>query len=454
MFRAHSMKGMEDQQLYNNFNATRCNVCFTRATEHRLTLVGMKLRYCKGCRLIGYCGEQHQKEDWKFHKDFCRNVTKILTMKKIDHILNVQFSSKIIGGTRRDLECAISLAECLIIAMLDRNLSQHEYVLLRFPNICRVCFDYDTGKLKACESCHQVFYCSDAHRIQDADQHAKWCELYRVNLLLDADFPARLDTIGFPKLSPAQLNEFPRDSFDLVNQAYQMNIPMIPKAVKDFNDLKFVSNYSHVSTILYALNVTNMHLELQQSLVVYIVGVEDEVAFFDYNSCSVIFSYVPQIREVIIHFIGPEVGSIKNEIELNYEGTRSIKMHYHKGLFHELEPAEPLERPQIIVSYNCGFHEHIESQRDTWSTTLARLIRFVNIPIVFTSYTRDEACQDCAIIYSISKRSKQRRDLVFVKRASNNPFKDYKPLRNTTLYDCDELYYSNGYISIVIARIP
>uniref|UniRef100_A0A1Q3EWX6 MYND-type domain-containing protein n=1 Tax=Culex tarsalis TaxID=7177 RepID=A0A1Q3EWX6_CULTA len=446
---------MEDA-IYNNFNATRCNVCFSRATEHRLTLVGTKLRYCKGCRLIGYCGEQHQKEDWKHHKDFCRAVTKILTMKKIDHILDVRTECpRIIGGTRRDLECAISLGECLIISCLQRSLKQHEFMLLRFPNICRVCFDYDTTKLKACESCHQVLYCSEEHRLQDVDRHGRWCALYRVNLLLDADFPARLDTIGFPKLSPAQLHEFPRDSFELVNQAYNTNIPMVPEAVKDFNDLKFVSNYSHVGTILYALNVTNMHLELLQSLVIYVVGVEDEISFFDYNSCSVIFSYVPQIREVIIQFIGPEVGSIKDEIELNYEGTRSIKMHYHKALFHCLEPTVPMDRPQIIVSYNCGFHEHIDSQRDTWSNTLARLIRFVNIPIVFTSYTREEACQDCAIIYSISKRAAKQRELVFVKRAANNPFKDYKPLRNVTITDeSDELYYSNGYVSIVISRIP
>lgn len=445
-----------DASIYNNFNATRCNVCFTRATEHRLTLIGTRLRYCKGCRLIGYCGEQHQKDDWKHHKDFCRAVTKILTMKKIDHILDVRTECPlIVGGTRRDLECAISLAECLVITMLQRPLKQQEFMLLRFPTICRICFDYDTTKLKACDSCHQVMYCSEEHRQQDANRHGRWCELYRVNLLLDAGFPARLEKIGFPKLSPAQLHQFPSNLFQLVNQAYNMKVPMVPKAVKDFNDLKFVSNYSHVSTILYALNVTSMHLELQRSLVIYVVGAEEESSLFDYNSCSVIFSYMPQVREVVIHFIGPDVGYVKEEIELNYEGTRSIKMHYHKALFHGLEPTVPMDRPQIIVSYNCGFHEHIDTQRDTWSTTLARLVRFVNIPIVFTSYTREEACQDCAMIYSISQRSVKYRDLVFVKRATNNPFKDYKPLRNTTVSDeGDELYYSNGYVSIVISRIP
>lgn len=176
-----------EEHIYNNFNPTRCNVCFTRATDHRLMLVGQKMRYCKGCRLIGYCGEQHQKEDWKNHKDFCRAVTKILTMKKIHHIIEVRNESdKIIGGTRRDLECSISLAECLIISMLQRKLFQHEYTLLRFPNICHVCFEYDMSKLKACEECNQIFYCSEEHRLQDARKHTQWCEMYRINLLLDA----------------------------------------------------------------------------------------------------------------------------------------------------------------------------------------------------------------------------------------------------------------------------
>ncbi|XP_058446822.1 uncharacterized protein LOC131427550 [Malaya genurostris] len=445
-----------DEPMYNNFNPTRCNVCFSRATEHRLMLVGQNLRYCKGCRLIGYCGEQHQKEDWKKHKEFCRAVTKILTMKNIQHILEVREEcGPIIGSSRRDLECAISLAECLMIAILQRKLYQHEYTLLRFPNICRVCFEYDSSKLKPCEDCYQSFYCSDEHRIHDSADHARWCEMYRINLLLDADYPTRLETLGFPKLTPFELSRFPKHSFELVNLAYKTNIPFRPESIKNFNDLKFVSNYSHIGTILYALYLTNMNQELQNSLVVYVVGAEDEIVYFDYNTCSVIFTYIPQLQDVIIYFIGPSLGSIKDEIELKYEGTRSIKMHYYKGLFHSLEPVEHMERPQIIVSYNCGFHEHIESNKDTWSSTLVRLIRYVNIPIVFTSYTRAEACQDCATIYSISKRTTKKKDLVFVKRAADNPFKDYKPLRNTNyIDDYDELYYSNGYFSLVISRVP
>ncbi|XP_053696086.1 uncharacterized protein LOC128743514 [Sabethes cyaneus] len=445
-----------EERMYNNFNPTRCNVCFSQAAAHRMILMGQKLRYCKGCRLIGYCGEQHQKEDWKMHKDFCRTVTRILTMKQIKHVLEVRNEcDKIIGGNRRDLECAISLAECLIIAMLQRKLYQHEYTLLRFPNICRVCYEYDTNNLKPCEGCFQALYCSVEHRDQDAAHHERWCEMYRINLLLDADYPNKLETVGFPKLSPFELSRFPRNSFDLVNVAYKTNIPFKPISVKDFNDLKFVSNFSHISTILYGLYLTGMHQELQNSLVIYVVGAEDEIVYFDYNTCSVIFTYIPQLRDVIIYFIGPQLGSIKDEIELKYEGTRTIKMHYFKGLFHMLEPNEHLERPQIIVSYNCGFHEHIESTKDTWSATLVRLIRYVNIPIVFTSYTRTEACQDCATIYSISKRAMKKKDLVFVKRAEDNPFKDYKPLRNTNYIDeYDELYYSNGYLSVIISRVP
>ncbi|XP_019529508.3 uncharacterized protein LOC109401411 [Aedes albopictus] len=446
-----------EEHIYNNFNPTRCNLCFTRAVDRRLALPDQKVRFCKGCRLIGYCGEQHQKDDWKSHKDFCRAVTKILTLKKIDHIIEVRNENEtVIGGTRRDLECAISLAECLIISMLQRKLRQHEYTLLRFPNVCHVCFEYDMSKLKPCTECSQIFYCSEEHRLEDAGKHTRWCEMYRINMLLDADYPNRLEAFGSPKnLDAFKLTRFPANTFELVNLAYGVDIPRRPETVKDFNDLKFVSNYSHISIILYALNVTFMTEELQTSLVIYVVGAEDEIVYFDYNTCSMIFTFMPQIRNVIIHFIGPAISSIKDEIELNYEGARSIRMHYHKGFFHVLEPLEQMERPQIIVSYNCGFHEHIDSNKDTWTHTLARLVRFVNIPIVFTSYTREEACQDCAIIYSIGKRSIKKKELVFVKRAIDNPYKDYKPLRNTDHMDgCDELYYSNGYLSMVISRVP
>ncbi|XP_055596165.1 uncharacterized protein LOC129746514 [Uranotaenia lowii] len=446
-----------DEQLYNNFNPIRCNVCFTRATDHRLMLVDQKLRFCKGCRLIGYCGEQHQKEDWKHHKDFCRTVTKILSVKKVEHILDARTDSgRIIGGSRRDLECAISLAECLVVSMLQRRLHQHEFSLLRYPNICRVCFEYDPRQLEPCETCFQVLYCSEEHRMQDAERHAKWCEMYRVNLLLDADYPTRLEKFDFPKLTPSELNTFPKNSFELVNLAYKNTIPMRPQSVQDFNNLKFVSNYSYIGTILYALNLTNMHQEVQKSLVLYVVGADGEIVFFDHNTCSIVFTFLPQVRDVVIHFIGPALSSIKDEIELNYEGGRSVKMYYHKGLFHTVEPSTPMDRPQLIICYNCGFHEHVDSHRDTWNATLNRMLRFVNIPIVFTSYTRAEASHDSAILYRASKHSSmKRKDLVFVKRAADNQFKDYKPLRNTNYLDeYDELYYPNGYVSVVVSRVP
>ncbi|XP_055643162.1 uncharacterized protein LOC129779611 [Toxorhynchites rutilus septentrionalis] len=445
-----------DEQPYNNFNPTRCNICFTRNVHNRLTVTGQKLRFCKGCRMIGYCGEQHQKEDWKYHKDFCRSVMRILTTKRVEHILDIRDDSgNIVGSTKRNLECAISLAESMIISMLRRKLHRHEHTLLRFPNICRVCYEYDSSKLKGCEACFQVLYCSEEHRLQDAENHAKWCEMYRVNLLLDADFPEYEDILNFPKLTAFELSTFPKNSFDLVNTAYKTRISSTPKTAEDFKDLKYVSNYSHVGSILYALYTTNMHLELQQSLVIYVVGAEDELLFFDYNICAIIFTYLPQVRDVIVHFIGPQLYNFKEDVELTFKGARTVKMRFHMGLYHTLDANEFLGRPQLVISYNCGFHEYVDSNRESWGTTLARLLRFVNIPIVFTSYTRDEACQDCAIVQRVNKRAAKKRDLVFVKRAAVNPFKDYKPLRNTSYIDeRDELYHSNGYISLVITRVP
>lgn len=32
-------------------------------------------KFCQGCKLVAYCGKEHQKKDWSAHKQVCRSST-------------------------------------------------------------------------------------------------------------------------------------------------------------------------------------------------------------------------------------------------------------------------------------------------------------------------------------------------------------------------------------------
>lgn len=48
-------------EVNENENLQACTVCSAPTTNK-----------CSSCKSVSYCSKDHQKEDWKNHKDFCR----------------------------------------------------------------------------------------------------------------------------------------------------------------------------------------------------------------------------------------------------------------------------------------------------------------------------------------------------------------------------------------------
>eukprot|EP00455_Lapot_gusevi_P031488 TRINITY_DN3415_c0_g1_i1.p1 TRINITY_DN3415_c0_g1~~TRINITY_DN3415_c0_g1_i1.p1 ORF type:complete len:171 (+),score=42.60 TRINITY_DN3415_c0_g1_i1:69-581(+) len=48
-----------------------CNVC------RGATAQGAALQRCAGCKCVFYCGQDHQKADWKAHKTLCKQISTI-----------------------------------------------------------------------------------------------------------------------------------------------------------------------------------------------------------------------------------------------------------------------------------------------------------------------------------------------------------------------------------------
>lgn len=106
------------------FNSRCCNICekspLTINNQQSSTLLLM----CNKCKLIFYCGKDHQKIDWKHHKKFCQTISKILDDRKIKHILDIQGSIK--AANRYHLQKVKVFIRTVLMCLLKRDLTSTE----------------------------------------------------------------------------------------------------------------------------------------------------------------------------------------------------------------------------------------------------------------------------------------------------------------------------------------
>lgn len=51
------------------FNSRKCNICIQQGIFN-----ASYVKQCTRCQLISYCGVEHQKKDYKRHKQFCKGI--------------------------------------------------------------------------------------------------------------------------------------------------------------------------------------------------------------------------------------------------------------------------------------------------------------------------------------------------------------------------------------------
>ena len=130
------------------------------------------------------------------------------------------------------------------------------------------------------------------------------------------------------------------------------------------------------------------------------------------------------------------------------ENGRTIKYDIRRMSYENYSTKCPdYVEPDIVCAFNCGFHEFAneqEAEKETWKPAIPWLTRYVDVPLIFTSYTKTEAMRDYEIILKSSEH-----DLKTNARQLHNPFRSYRPVRDFEFdNDCD-VFYSNQYFSVV-----
>jgi len=137
------------------FHPNICNLCKTPAWQ-------MPLKRCTKCRISCYCCVEHQKEDWKQHKELCSTF--------LDAIKDVE-----VGQDRSRLRGVIIL---MCEKALGRKLNPHELVMCYLHRRCGVCDEM--AELIDCPECFSYTMCypcsvNHAHPLHN-------CSALRLNL--------------------------------------------------------------------------------------------------------------------------------------------------------------------------------------------------------------------------------------------------------------------------------
>ena len=189
-------------------------------------------------------------------------------------------------------------------------------------------------------------------------------------------------------------------------------------------------------------------------LTIHIVGANTEITLFTRYECWLLFYWLPTIFYINLVFIGPELPTKNGFTEISYKSNRkkTVKVTYRKMKYEEFVTTNDTvkNQPDLIVSLNCGFAEHENGPNNPWSEAIAVMLKFSNIPIVFTSYTKTEAIADMKVVRKVSDRTNCKFKIIC--DGELNLFRDNRPLRNFIGYKTDAIYYYNGYLSVILTH--
>ncbi|XP_024868161.1 SET and MYND domain-containing protein DDB_G0277331-like isoform X2 [Temnothorax curvispinosus] len=132
------MESEARNQINNDYNkffyATMCHVC-KRIGD------GVPLKLCSNCKMISYCGQEHQKQHWKQHKPLCKAIQNVLQGRQ-GYNMNVR------GETSEEWINIKQMFMLLVSRVLKRRLTMCEMQMFKFPRECLICHERNAQSLK------------------------------------------------------------------------------------------------------------------------------------------------------------------------------------------------------------------------------------------------------------------------------------------------------------------
>lgn len=408
------------------FHNNLCQVCKTPSEQ---------LKICGNCKTLAYCSKEHQKHDWKLHKDICKVIS------STDNDFS-DFPVK----TYEDFQ-TIRYIRCTAWQnRLNRPLENFENQMWMFPRVCAVCYSKDV-KID-CRNCISVLYCSSEHQSIYEDMHRHYCDLLKLSI--DFDIYQILNEI---KLKAVTICDIPDDIITLPNNLFElMNLyikNLLEHEVEDrIKTIKICDYGSPAANILFCLeqsgllNGRNLN---KKTLTIHLVGADIVEISWDWTIVfDMLFHWIRNLESLNFTLVGPELDAslstknVGNDMCLNCKENKvKVTCTFYSKMYHEV--VNDLDKPDLVVAFNSGLHAYDEN---SWGESIGLLTKNPEVPLLLTAYTSKELQCDVDIVLKNSSPN-----LKLIVEPQRNPFSCMRPMRDFNTLNVP-IFYVNGYIAI------
>lgn len=425
-----TMESETDNSIIYNadmfFYATMCHVC-KRFGD------GVRLRRCSGCRMIAYCGRQHQKRHWTRHRSLCNAIQDVLRDYSMDDV-----------GSLAAEECDdMKMNFMLLVSIkLGRRLEPYETEMFQFPRECGVCHERN-GQLEDCRCCASVSFCKN-HRdsVTGIRQHKDTCVPLELCLRSNLFFISE-ESEGPPDLHYLRhISEADRfcDMKDFIN------IYGNTSTDSKMRDVLAASHSQYLTrplTLFYAMQILD-YVPKRSDLVIHIIAasyIEENTMF----SWEALLHLTGDATTLVIIMIGPELKCKSNRSDFLRVcdsctlREKKVSLEFYDVLYEDYVSCPLFVKPDLVVGFNAGIHEQgLTSAAETWAPSV-RMLAQQNCPFITTCYTQHELVEEVDRIDTILDRK------VNYLYSGKNPFASLRPLR---IPGPEQVFYQNQYLLI------
>lgn len=419
------------------YHPSVCHTC--KSTEN--------VKMCTKCKTLYYCSKDHQREDWPNHKGICEVISRTDKMipASTQNVMEILEVAR--GATERQKYFLFVLD--MWRNMLKRELEPYELDIPLFRKSCPVCNSRNAPI--ECKICSSVFYCCIAHQEIDDLSHAASCAAIKLNfqvLLFKYITPYKC-TLKFCK-KYVNVQIFPKNLESLIKILSEGSYFNGPKKLSLQQHLFFADSIAPIANILYGLEKTNLlnnHFLRSKELVVHIVGADVEEKNWDW--CLLLefaFHWIRNLKKLTYVAIGPKAENwavTENNMKKRICGfctmkPANVKCYSSPYYYHDI--ANKLEKPDIIVAFNCGIFLD-----PSWNLSISYLTKYPRVPLVLTDFKFSHMERNLQKIneYKFGK-------IEMILHSQRNPFSCVTPERSDfVLYP---ICYKNGYIAMLQSK--
>lgn len=408
------------------YHPSLCQVCKTTSN----------LKTCGSCKSLYYCSQEHQKAHWPNHKILCKLLT------KTDKVFTVDLENSV--ADRVGYMLMLKVNWCL---NLNRCTTYYEESVLHFRRSCVIC-NIRNCNIR-CESCLSVFYCSSKHERDHKETHEPFCKLLKLNLdIVLFNFKTKMPkTIFSAKCMQNNLRKLPENLIQLVYILRTENILMFERELKYLEYYSIVDSFAPMANIIFGLEKGNLlknRLFHKNNLVVHIVGANEEEGLWNWGFLmEFIIHWIENLQNITLVVIGPRAVESKIYEKFCYMcRKKKVITEYVYAPFRYHHVMKKLDKPDLIVGFNCGF-----CCIPSWIESIPSLTKYEGVPLLFTDGTKDWINADLEVL----KNNTNNKIQVLV-QPQRNPFSNLSPMKKLEHFKNDPICYSNGYIAVVVTK--